>query len=90
MIHKSDSNGLFLVKLTRWQVGEIEDLIDRHLFRDRFGVQAVADGVGCNHIVDLAVRRFDAAQDYTLRPGMAHIYNEGDVHSSRRVATRVL
>ena len=26
------------------------------------------------------------ARVYTLRPGMAHIYNEGDVHSPKRVA----
>jgi len=35
-----------LVKLARWQVREIEDLTYRHLFRDRFGLEAVADGVG--------------------------------------------
>jgi hypothetical protein len=27
------------------------------------------------------------ARVYTLKPGMAHIYNEGDVHSPKRVAT---
>ena len=27
------------------------------------------------------------AQVYSLKPGMAHIYNEGDVHSPKRVAT---
>jgi hypothetical protein len=27
------------------------------------------------------------ARVYTLRPGMAHLYNEGDVHSPKRVAT---
>lgn len=26
------------------------------------------------------------ARVYTLKPGMAHLYNEGDVHSPRRVA----
>lgn len=26
------------------------------------------------------------AKIYTLKPGMAHLYNEGDVHSPRRVA----
>jgi len=26
------------------------------------------------------------ARVYTLKPGMAHIYNEGDVHSPKRVA----
>ena len=26
-------------------------------------------------------------QVYSLKPGMAHIYNEGDVHSPKRVAT---
>ncbi len=26
------------------------------------------------------------ARVYTLRPGMAHLYNEGDVHSPKRVA----
>jgi hypothetical protein len=25
------------------------------------------------------------ARVYTLRPGMAHLYNEGDVHSPKRV-----
>ncbi|NIO07436.1 MAG: hypothetical protein GTO40_05320 [Deltaproteobacteria bacterium] len=24
---------------------------------------------------------------YTLKPGMAHIYNEGDVHSPKRVSS---
>jgi hypothetical protein len=46
MIYKSDSNGLFLVKLPRGQIRKIKDLIDRHLFRDRFGLETVADGVG--------------------------------------------
>ena len=69
---------------------EIENLTYWDLFRDPFGVEAIADGVGCYHGVDLAVRRFDAARVYALKPGMAHIYNEGDVHSPRRVATRVL
>ena len=27
------------------------------------------------------------ARVYSLRPGMAHIYNEGDVHSPKRVST---
>jgi hypothetical protein len=27
------------------------------------------------------------ARVYSLKPGMAHIYNEGDVHSPKRVAT---
>jgi hypothetical protein len=27
------------------------------------------------------------ARVYTLKPGMAHIYNEGDVHSPKRVTT---
>ena len=27
------------------------------------------------------------ARVYTLKPGMAHIYNEGDVHSPKRIAT---
>src|ERR1051325_3545210 len=31
------------------------------------------------------------ARTYTLRPGMAHVYHEGDVHSPRRAgATRLL
>jgi hypothetical protein len=30
------------------------------------------------------------ARVYTLRPGMAHVYNEGDVHSPRRAATTAL
>jgi len=47
MIYKSDSNGLFLVKLPLRQIREIKDLIDRNLFRDRFSLEAVADGVGC-------------------------------------------
>jgi len=46
MIYKSDSNGLFLVKLPRQQKRKIENLIDRHLFCDRFGLEAVADGFG--------------------------------------------
>jgi len=46
MIYKSDSNGFFLMKLARWQIRKIENLIDRNLFRDRFGLQAVANGVG--------------------------------------------
>ncbi|MDP3919616.1 MAG: hypothetical protein Q8R76_02260 [Candidatus Omnitrophota bacterium] len=46
MIYKSDSNGLFLLKLALRQIREIENLIDRHLFRDRVGLEAVADGVG--------------------------------------------
>ena len=27
------------------------------------------------------------ARVYSLKPGMAHIYNEGDVHSPKRTAT---
>ncbi len=46
------------VPLPLRQIRKIEDLIDRYLFRDRFGLEAVADGVGCYHGVDLAVRRF--------------------------------
>ncbi|MGE5219315.1 MAG: hypothetical protein ACM3SP_20145 [Chloroflexota bacterium] len=30
--------------------------------------------------------RVRRARVYTLKPGMAHIYNEGDVHSPKRVA----
>jgi len=46
LIYKSDSNGLFLVQLTLRQIREIEDLSYRNLFRDRFGLEAVADGFG--------------------------------------------
>ncbi len=35
-----------LVKLTLRQIREIENLTYWHLFRDRFGLEAVADGVG--------------------------------------------
>ena len=38
---------------------EIENLIDRHLFRERFGLEAVADGVGCYHGVESAFGGFD-------------------------------
>jgi hypothetical protein len=31
--------------------------------------------------------RVRRARVYALKPGMAHIYNEGDVHSPKRVAT---
>jgi hypothetical protein len=40
------------------QVGKIKNLVRRNLFRDAFRLSNIANGVGGERHVDLAVRRF--------------------------------
>ena len=57
------------------------------IYGQAFGETEMSDWEVLEPAAESKPGRVRRARVYTLNPGMAHIYNEGDVHSPKRVAT---
>lgn len=56
------------------------------IYGQAFGETEMSDWEVLEPAAEAKPGKVRRAKVYTLKPGMAHIYNEGDVHSPKRVA----
>jgi hypothetical protein len=56
------------------------------IYGQAFGETEMSDWEVLEPAVEGKPGKVRRAKVYTLKPGMAHVYNEGDVHSPKRVA----
>jgi hypothetical protein len=54
------------------------------IYGQAHGKTVMSDWVVVEPAVETRAGKVRRARTYTLEPGMAHVYNEGDVHSPRR------
>ena len=57
------------------------------IYGQAFGETEMSDWQVLEPAEEVKPGKVQRARVYTLKPGMAHIYNEGDVHSPKRVST---